>query len=253
MTTEILSAMIADLAVSRGRVMLPSLGVFVCEAVPASFADKGFTILPPYRRLAFRESEGDGTLLCEHYASLAKISFVRAQNEIAALVSQLVSQLDSDGQAELPGLGKLKRTVSGSLLFVPDEDLDVSADWMALDPVSLKRERRSEALSGAARSLENQGAGNQVTEGPAVEKRAEEEQTVENKTPESHNAESQGVQQTMSGRKRPGAGWIVLIVLLCLLVLCAGLFQLGILYFPEWIDRLLYSAEELELLRYFGL
>ncbi|MBP5398411.1 MAG: hypothetical protein J6Y32_07320 [Bacteroidales bacterium] len=255
--------MIADLAVSSGRVMLPSLGVFVCEGVPASFADKGFTILPPYRRLAFRQSEGDGTLLYEHYASFAKISFVRAQNEVAALVAKITEMLDADGEAQLPGLGKLKRTVSGSLLFVPDEDLDVSAEWMALDAVSLKRERRPDDFSGGGLRTESQtmpeSQSASVQTVPEVKgadaQSVQDESTADDKrAPESKGA---GVKRKVQGnsdaRKRMGAGWIVLIVLCALLLLAAGLFQLGILYFPEWIDRLLYSAEELELLRYFGL
>ena len=244
MTIEYLSGMIADLAVEYGRVMLPGLGVFVSETAPASFADKGFTILPPYRTLAFYESQGDGTLLVEKYAASAKLTPARAQSEIAAAVAQIEKQLDEDGVAELPALGKIKRTLSGSLLFVADEDLDVSAEWMALDPVSLKTQRRETALpsnddagdinASSFPSGEGVGEGEDKSSGGALEVRS-------------------GAKKTAPAAKRPGAGWIVLIIILGLAALFPALFFTGVHFFPDLLDRLLYSAGELELLHYFGL
>ena len=79
MKLETLSGLIVQLVLENGRVMLPQLGAFMRETVPASFSDRGFTLLPPYRRLVFRESQGDGTLLCEALSRQARLTPQRAQ------------------------------------------------------------------------------------------------------------------------------------------------------------------------------
>ena len=147
MKLETLSGLIVQLVLENGRVMLPQLGAFMRETVPASFSDRGFTLLPPYRRLVFRESQGDGTLLCEALSRQARLTPQRAQAEIEACVQALREQLEEENQALIPGLGRLKRTASGGLLFVQDEDLDVSGEWMALDAVSLKSQDRLAAAA----------------------------------------------------------------------------------------------------------
>lgn len=147
MKLETLSGLIVQLVLENGRVMLPQLGAFMRETVPASFSDRGFTLLPPYRRLVFRESQGDGTLLCEALSRQARLTPQRAQAEIEACVQALREQLEQENQALIPGLGRLKRTASGGLLFVQDEDLDVSGEWMALDAVSLKSQDRLAAAA----------------------------------------------------------------------------------------------------------
>ncbi|MCR4565449.1 MAG: hypothetical protein K5651_05100 [Bacteroidales bacterium] len=147
MKLETLSGLIVQLVLENGRVMLPQLGAFMRETVPASFSDRGFTLLPPYRRLVFRESQGDGTLLCEALSRQARLTPQRAQAEIEACVQALREQLEEENQALIPGLGRLKRTASGGLLFVQDEDLDVSGELMALDAVSLKSQNRLAAAA----------------------------------------------------------------------------------------------------------
>ncbi len=155
MKLETLSGLIVQLVLENGRVMLPQLGAFMRETVPASFSDRGFTLLPPYRRLVFRESQGDGTLLCEALSRQARLTPQRAQAEIEACVQALREQLEEENQALIPGLGRLKRTASGGLLFVQDEDLDVSGELMALDAVSLKSQDRlvASALHTAPESV----------------------------------------------------------------------------------------------------
>ena len=147
MKLETLSGLIVQLVLENGRVMLPQLGAFMRETVPASFSDRGFTLLPPYRRLVFRESQGDGTLLCEALSRQARLTPQRAQAEIEACVQALREHLEEENQALIPGLGRLKRTASGGLLFVQDEDLDVSGELMALDAVSLKSQDRLAAAA----------------------------------------------------------------------------------------------------------
>ena len=171
MKLETLSGLIVQLVLENGRVMLPQLGAFMRETVPASFSDRGFTLLPPYRRLVFRESQGDGTLLCEALSRQARLTPQRAQAEIEACVQALREQLEEENQALIPGLGRLKRTASGGLLFVQDEDLDVSGELMALDAVSLKSQDRlvASALHTAPESVASKPAPVPVAPAPMLE------------------------------------------------------------------------------------
>ena len=166
MKLETLSGLIVQLVLENGRVMLPQLGAFMRETVPASFSDRGFTLLPPYRRLVFRESQGDGTLLCEALSRQAGLTPQRAQAEIEACVQALREQLEEENQALIPGLGRLKRTASGGLLFVQDEDLDVSGELMALDAVSLKSQDR--LVASALHTTSESVASKQPASAPAA-------------------------------------------------------------------------------------
>ena len=57
MDIDLLSRMIGTLIVEHDQVGLPGVGTFVAEMMPASFADRGYTIHPPYRRLSFYPSQ----------------------------------------------------------------------------------------------------------------------------------------------------------------------------------------------------
>ena len=52
MDVDLLSKIIKELILDKDRVVLPGLGCFVAEVVPATFSDKGYTINPPYRKLS---------------------------------------------------------------------------------------------------------------------------------------------------------------------------------------------------------
>ena len=249
MTPETLSGLIAQLAVENGRVMLPQMGAFVVETAPASFSDKGFTLHPPYRKLIFRESQGDGTLLYDALSRQERISLMQAQAEVAAQVRHIIDELDEDGQAELPALGKFKKTLSGTILFVADEDLDVSGELMALDAVSLKTQVKPGPLS------ERKTPSGWETE-PVPEPDVDSEPEIELEPVSVSENESGEVPEPASeedSRRRMSPAGILAICLAALCLLAVMLFYLGVFFFPDVLDNLLYSEEELDLLRFFGL
>ena len=277
MKLETLSGLIVQLVLENGRVMLPQLGAFMRETVPASFSDRGFTLLPPYRRLVFRESQGDGTLLCEALSRQARLTPQRAQAEIEACVQALREQLEEENQALIPGLGRLKRTASGGLLFVQDEDLDVSGELMALDAVSLKSQDRlaAAAFKTAPAEPEPKLEPEPVVVAPEQEIPGQagddgvvgadvvvgDDEPVSSATPESKPV----VPAPPVMRDIPAPGeeeveekhlslWqVALIVLAVLAVLFVALFYAGVWFFPDILDKFLYDESELELLKYFGL
>ena len=68
MDIDLLAKMVKEVVMDHDVVTLPGVGSFVAELVPATFADRGYTILPPYRRLYFSPKQGDDTLLAALYA-----------------------------------------------------------------------------------------------------------------------------------------------------------------------------------------
>lgn len=247
MVLETLSGLIIQLVVENGRVMLPQLGAFMRETVPASFSDRGFTLLPPYRRLVFRESQGDGTLLCEALSRREKVSLSRAQAELESCVTALKMQLDEQNQAEIPGLGRLKRTASGGLLFVQDEDLDVSGEWMALDAVSLKSQNRFVA------SIPASDPAPASAPAPILEHVAP-APPVRPVPPPPMRDILTGLDREDEEEELPKPLWPKLLVgVLVLLVLAVAVFYIGVFFFPDILDKFLYDEKELELLKYFGL
>ena len=130
--------MVKELILDNDKVVLPGLGAFVAEIVPATFSDKGFTINPPYRKLYFRAKPDEGSALAEFYASSNKINIDIAEKVIGDFVAELKSVLFTRKTVVFPGLGRLRATKENAVFFVADEDLDIYPEGFALEPISLK-------------------------------------------------------------------------------------------------------------------
>lgn len=209
-----LSSLVRNLVLDSDEVVVPGLGTFRAEVVPASFSDKGFTVNPPYRKLTFVAEElcDDGVVL-ESGASSAipvaaeseKAKVVQAEG-LAEFVEVLKKELKETRCVEFPGLGKLRLTKGNQYFFVVDEDASIYPDGFGLEPVSLKNKE------GDARS-------------------------------------ASGISQSVKPAKKdpiklPKWAIIALIVAGVLVVAVIALRLLGT-YAPDFIDKLLYSEEEL--------
>ena len=129
-----LSTMVRDLVLQQAQVVVPGLGVFCAELVPASFSDRGYTLNPPYRKLSF-EAEGPSAVPRQEDSRY----LVKAEAaELQQCIASLRSELQSSKCVELPLLGKLRLTTSGELYFSADPDLDIYPDAFGLHPVSMK-------------------------------------------------------------------------------------------------------------------
>ena len=138
MDIDLLSKMVKELILDNDKVVLPGLGAFVAEIVPATFSDKGFTINPPYRKLYFRAKPDEGSALAEFYASSNKVNMDIAEKVIGGFVAELKSVLFTRKTVVFPGLGRLRATKENAVFFVADEDLDIYPEGFALEPISLK-------------------------------------------------------------------------------------------------------------------
>ena len=156
MDIDLLSKMVKELILDRDRVVLPGLGTFVAEMVPATFSDRGYTINPPYRRLYFRSRQEDDSALVELYSVSNNIGKDIAGRILADFLGELKEVLKEKKTVVFPGLGRLRATRENNFFFVPDEDLDIYPEGFGLAPISLKTHQETKAeLSAAVEELES--------------------------------------------------------------------------------------------------
>ena len=150
MDIDLLSKMVKELILDNERVVLPGLGSFVAEVVPATFSDKGYTINPPYRKLYFRSKPDQGSDLIPFYAKSNSVSEDIAEKVIVEFISELKSILFHKKTIIFPGLGRLRATKENNVFFVADEDLDIYPEGFGLEPISLKTHQETQAEVKAA-------------------------------------------------------------------------------------------------------
>ena len=154
MDIDLLAKMVGDLILENDEVALPGVGTFVAELVGASFSDKGFTINPPYRKLSFRQREGDGDLLIDFYAKTNSLEKSTARDILTRFLSEMKEVLKTKKFIVFPGLGRLRATKENLFFFVPDEDLNIYPEGFGLEPVSLKSHEEVEEISELTETVE---------------------------------------------------------------------------------------------------
>lgn len=186
MDIDLLSKMIKELILENDRVVLPGLGCFVAEMVPAAFSDKGYTINPPYRRLSFRAKPDMGDELIDFYVEANGLDREVACRILGEFIRELRQIIFAKKVIVLPGLGRLRATKENNLFFIPDEDLDIYPAGLGLEPISLKShvetpQEVSAAISGLKSIMEEVAEGAKTGDAAAEEEVTEEvaEETVE--------------------------------------------------------------------------
>lgn len=277
MDTPLLAKMVRELILETDAVTLPGIGTFVAELVGASFSDKGYTINPPYRRLSFTQREGADTLLADIYAASNNVPYESALQILTEFLGTLKAELMTKKSVQFPGLGRLRATRENNFFFIADEDLDIYPDGFGLEPISLKtHEETEEEVSAAVAGLASILDGEDSTDKPLNEETAREEKTEEPEQAAAEPVEGQKeeekpaaavtrediqamvaeqVKQIMVAKQRKpmARGWKrtlrILLILAILAALFFGGFFLAAHFSPDWLDTILYSTEELEILR----
>lgn len=229
--------------VERGNACLPGLGSLNLEEVPAYFSDRGFTINPPYQKIVFSpESSGDDSLV-RRYAKDNGVSVARASEIVAEHVASLEKDLRVSRTVLLPGLGYLRMTHDGNVFFVAGEGLSFGLDYDMLEPVSLRNLPALSAVAAESEPAPAEAAEPEPEIVPAVA--AESEPTA------APSAEPEP-EPALSPIPAKPASRTWLRACLCIaglvLLLFAALAICGRLY-PDIVDPLLYSGEELSIIR----
>lgn len=256
MDVDLLSRMVKDLVKDSDTVSLPGLGSFVAEFVPATFTDRGYTIQPPYRRLYFSPRTGEDNLLVSLYARENGISEDEAAVRLSEFFINMKTVLKEKKNIVLPGLGRLRATMENHFFFVADENLDIYPEGYALPPVSLKThpEPVPEAPQEVYVAPESEPV--EVPEPEPVEVAASEEEEVtvtEEATPASEEVTPAAEIKEEPVPVKKKSPWkvfwkIVMWIAIVALVLLIALAVVGRVA-PEFLDRYLYSADELQILK----
>ncbi len=266
MDIDLLSKMVYDLILDNDRVALPGVGCFVAEIVPASFSDKGYTINPPYRKLYFRSKPDDGELLVKLYAKSNGVAEEDARRILTEFLAEMRDILFNRKVIVFPGLGRLRATRENNLFFVADEALDIYPEGFGLEPLSLKTHKETEQELSATMDELGDILGSGTVDEPVAEPVAG---TVAESVAEpvvepvaepiaepvsEPSPVAEPVAEPVTGETRKmSPGKIVLITLASLLGLAAVLFGIFVLLvncFPDFLDSLLYTKEELYIINY---
>ena len=286
MDIDLLAKMVKEAILDHDTVTLPGVGCFVAELVPSTFSDKGYTINPPYRRLYFSPKQGADTYLVDLYArDNEEVDANMAARILTEFLAEMKEVLKVKKTVVFPGLGRLRATRENHFFFVADEDLDIYPEGLGLAPLSLKThvetpEEVATAVAGLAELIEEipGQAGNdeeeqvpEPVEGPVEEPvvrqahqpepepeptpkpEAEPELTPEPEpepTPEPVPEPVEGPVEEPKPKRSHRKFWRVVLIVLCVLVGLLLIFVLLSRLAPGLLDPLLYSREELQILRY---
>lgn len=287
MDIDFLAKMVKELLLDNDKVALPGLGSFVAEMAPSVFSDRGYTINPPYRKLSFRENVEQDDLLVKFFAVSAGITEDESRTVLTAFIAEMKEVLNRQKTIIFPELGRLRATKENNYFFVADEDMDIYPDGLGLEPVSLKAhsqpeqemagkmvpEKTRETVPEMSRETVPEMSREIVPEKaePAEDSEVDVVESAEEDVPEvagSGNEDEksgdgipgvdarpdEGYVEEAGGKKGPGKGVRVALIVVCavvaLAVVALGVFILLAHLCPDFIDSILYTEEELEILRY---
>ncbi len=151
--------------------VLPSLGGFVLESVPARFDAEGFLAYPPGVRVYFNEAltHHDG-LLTESYAHRYGVSLRRARIMLEEDVRQLRQTLIQARHYNLEGIGTLSLGTEGQITFSASASARLNAPSYGLSPIALP-----DLLADRLES--------DATDGPEADRSARDEQYIHLRIP----------------------------------------------------------------------
>ncbi|MBO4605615.1 MAG: hypothetical protein J5667_03630 [Bacteroidales bacterium] len=214
MDIDQLSTLVRSLILDSDEVLVPGLGTFRAEVVPASFSDKGFTVNPPYRKLSFEAEISPRASLGRNDTPAPPT--VEGEG-LEACVESLKKKLKDTRSVELKGLGKLRLTKGDQYFFVQDEDANIYPEGFGLEAVSLKNKEGHKPGDSFAQTSSSLGMTNK--------------------------------KRGMTSRK-PLPKWaLAAIITVGVIVLAVIALRLLGTYAPDFIDKLLYSEEELAIIK----
>ena len=261
MDISLFSKCIKDLIVENDEVDVPYLGTFKAEMMPATYSDRQTTIHPPYRKISFHKGEvtlAQGRPLLDKVRRMLGVSLDQAGVELGWCLSRLSSELEGSKTCRLPGLGVMRANARNEFFFVPDDDLDIWPDGVGFEAIAIKVSEKKDEIPGQAGNDKDGQAGHDKS-GQAEHDQAVEsvggpggaDMVLSGQAPSTaRNGSGRALDESETRPRKRLSPWIiVLIVVVVLLVIFVAASYLFTDEMSPILDRLLYSKEELELLR----
>ncbi|MFA5768786.1 MAG: hypothetical protein WC871_04510 [Bacteroidales bacterium] len=129
MDTSLLASHCIELLRKHNRVSLGDMGSFMAEETPATLTRDSHVLMPPGRRISFKETETWNDQLLE--------KAIGSKDELNELLSEISKKLSKEKSVTLEGFGKLRRTKEGDIFFVMDKNVPVNPNGFGLVPLSL--------------------------------------------------------------------------------------------------------------------
>ena len=204
---------IQQLLIKDENVTLPKVGKFAIVSKSATFLEDCRAILPPKKELLFFSSSERGE----------NEVFEPWQQELA---EEICSKLQQDGAFEVPGFGIFRQSEGGDISFEVSEEFDFAPDSFSLEAISLELNPEP------------------------VEEQKEPETEVEEVHEGAEVEEQQSAGPANDAKKQKTLMWILVAAIVVLLIaLFIALFKEQ---FAQMIRNILYTEEELEIIRQWG-
>jgi cell division septation protein DedD len=128
-----ISSYIAEYIRENQILIVPGLGTFTKEQVPARFDAANDRFLPPSERIVFSSNYSDDVALQKFICTAEKTKPKAVAQFIEQYVSNLIDLLATTEEIKIDALGTFKRT-STKLTFKADESLVSNASYFGLKP-----------------------------------------------------------------------------------------------------------------------
>ncbi len=112
-------AHIEYLLLRHGRVIVPGLGGFVFQSVPAVYKDEEHSFAPSHKEITFNETlTHNDELLAESYMKINQVDLNKARQLMEADIAEMKATLDEEGEVQFGSIGYLMKNDS-RIVFMP--------------------------------------------------------------------------------------------------------------------------------------
>ena len=134
-----ISRHLVKLLLDHNCVIIPDLGGFIAQHLPAKYNSDENTYQPPLRIVSFNQelTLNDG-LLIQSLMQTYDTSFPETLKMLEDAVTEMKEELYEKGELDLVGVGILRLNLEGNYEFEPHQHGIVSPETFGLTPISLK-------------------------------------------------------------------------------------------------------------------
>ena len=122
MDIELFSKCLKDLLLKNDEVVVPGLGTFTAQTMPADVAEDGIPT-PPYRKISYSLAEGENDGLFLRWLAKYLPEGSDPATELQDFIADLSGELDQTRSVDLSGIGTLKATGHKIYYFCCSNDL----------------------------------------------------------------------------------------------------------------------------------